>query len=155
MKALVVLLLCSITACTSKRPVESSHEIAGSQAERIAAVSKLITKHSPLPSPLLDANFIEEQTGDGRLGPSDFTSFCAVSVAAADALAWRAALAPLEEQNTPPKYAAPKDPVPWWLPSAEFLHLEFHSPNSLTGCDNGWVGIDLQHERIYIYSFTM
>lgn len=103
MKPLALLLLCPMAAC---RPAGSSRETSGTQAERVAAVSKLVTRHSPLPSPLLDANFVEEQTGDGRLGPSDFKSFCALSVAQANLPAWRAPLAPLEAQNTPPEYAA-------------------------------------------------
>jgi len=69
--------------------------------------------------------------------------------------AWRAALAPLDAQNTPPKYAAPKTPVAWWLPAADFPRLEFHSPKSLTGRGHGWVGIEPNHGRIYIHSFTM
>jgi len=155
MKIPALLLLCSLAACTPKRAAESSREITGTQAERIAAVSKLVTSHSPLPGPLLDANFVEEQSGDGRLGPSDFTSFCALSVAQADLPAWRAAMAPLEAQDSPPMYAAPKRPVSWWLPAAEFPRLELHSPKSLTGRANGWVGIDRDHGRIYIWSFTM
>lgn len=154
MNALALLLLCSMAACSPKPAVESGREISGTPAERVAAVSKIIIKHSPLPGPLLDANFVEEQTGDGRLGPSDFKSLSVLSVAPADLPAWRAALAPLEAQYTPPAYAAPKQALPWWLPAADFSGLEFHSPKSLTGRVNGWVGI-APDGRIYVYSFTM
>jgi hypothetical protein len=122
---LALFLLCSMTACGPQRPAESSREITGTQAERIVAVSKLVTRHSPLPSPLRDAHFAEQQAGDGRLGPSDFYAFYALTVAPADLAAWRVALAPLEPQNTPPKYVAPKQPLPWWLTQDDFLRLTF------------------------------
>ena len=154
MNALALLLLCSMAACSPEPALESSREIKGTPAARAAAVSKIIIKHSPLPGPLLDANFVEEQTGDGRLGPSDFKSFSVLSVAPADLPAWRAALAPLEAQYTPPAYAAPKQALPWWLPAADFSGLEFHSPKSLTGRVNGGVGI-APDGRIFVYSFTM
>lgn len=154
LKTLAWLLLCSMAACGPQRPAESSREITGTQAERVAAVSKLVTRHSPLPSPLLDAHFVEQQTGDGRLGPSDFAAFCALTVAPADLAAWRMALAPLEAQNTPPEYVAPKKPFPWWLTQDDFLRLTFHSPKSLTGRINGWVGV-APDGRIFVYSFSM
>ena len=154
MKPLAWLLPCSVTACGPRQPAESSREIIGTQAERVAAVSKLITRHSPLPSPLLDAHFVEQQTGDGRLGPSDFAAFYAITVAPADLAAWRAALAALEAQNSPPEYVAPKQPLPWWLTHDDFLRLMFYSPKSLTGRINGWIGI-APDGKIFVYSFTM
>ena len=154
MKTLALLLLCSMGACSPKRPAESSREISGTQAERIAAVSKLVSKLAPMPSPLLDAHFVEQQTGDGRLGPSDFAAFYALTVAPADLAAWRSALRPIEAQNTPPKYVAPKQPLPWWLTHDGFLGLTFYSPESLTGRSNGWVGI-APDGKIFVYAFTM
>lgn len=151
---LALLLLCSLTACTSKRPMESSLEITGTQTERIAAVSQVIGTRGSLPSPLLDAHFVEERTGDGQLGPSDFTAFYALTVAPTDLAAWRSALPTIQPQNTPPKYAIPKQPVKWWLTHDEFLRLTFYSPKSLTGRSNGWVGI-APNGRIFVYAFTM
>lgn len=154
MKKLVLLLLCSMAACTSKRPAESSYEITGTRTERIAAVSQLISKLSPLPSPLLDAHFVDQQTGDGQLGPSDFAAFYALTVAPADLAAWRSALPTIEPLNTPPTYPTPKQPFPWWLTHGDFLGLTFYSPKSLTGRSNGWVGI-APDGRIFVYAFTM
>jgi hypothetical protein len=154
MRTLTLLLLCSMTACGPKRPAETSREISGTQAERVASVSSLISKRAPLPSPILDAHFAEEQTGDGQLGPSDFTAFYALSVAPADLAAWRSALPTIEAQNTPPKYITPKQPLPWWLTQNDFLGLTFYSPKSLTGRSNGWVGI-APDGRIFAYAFTM
>lgn len=155
MKTLALLFLCVMAACTPKRPVESSREIKGTQAERIAAVSQLISKLAPLPSPLLDAHFVEQQTGDGQLGPSDFTAFYALTVAPADLPAWRSALPKIQAPNTPPKYAAPKQSLPWWLTQDDFLRLTFYNPKSLTGRTNGWVGIAPDSGKIFVYAFTM
>jgi hypothetical protein len=154
MKILALLLLCSMTACSPKRPAESSREIRGTQAERVAAVSPLIGKHAPLPSLILDAHFVEDQTGDGQLGPSDFAAFYTLTVAPADLAAWRSALPTIEGQNTPPKYVTPKQPRSWWLTHDDFLGLTFYSPKSLTGRSNGWVGI-APDGRIFMYAFTM
>jgi hypothetical protein len=149
-----ILLACSMSACKPKGPQSSSKEISGAKAERVAEVSKLIRTTIPLPGPILDAQFVEEQTGDGRIGPSDFASFCALTVAPEDLGAWRKALQPLEPQNTPPRLVNPKQAHPWWVTTGDFSALEFHSPKSLTGRHNGWVGI-APDGRIFVYSFTM
>jgi hypothetical protein len=151
---LAAFLFCSVVACSPKRPAESSREIGGTQAERIAAVSNLISKLAPLPSPLLDAHFVEQQTGDGRLGPSDFAAFYALTVAPADLAVWRSALPTIEGQNTPPKYVSPKLQTSWWLTNDDFLRLTFYSPKSLTGRSDGWVGI-APDGKIFVYAFTM
>jgi hypothetical protein len=154
LKSLILFYACSLAACSPKKPAESSNMVEGTKAERIAEVSRIIARSSPPPGPLLDAYFIEEQTGDGRLGPSDFKSFCVLKVAPADLPAWKAALAPLEAHNMPPAYVSPKNAAPWWLTATEFANLEFRSSKSLTGRVNGWVGI-APDGRIFVYSFTM
>ena len=154
LKSLILFSVCSLAACSPKKPAESSREVEGTQAERIAQVSKIVTRNSPLPSALMDARFVEEQTGDGRLGPSEFKSFSVLAVAPADLPAWKAALAPLEAQNTPPAYVSPKQAASWWLTATDFAGLEFRSPKTLTGRVNGWVGI-APDGRIFVYSFTM
>lgn len=153
-KTLALLLLFSMAACDPKPPAESFQKIDGTTAERVTAVAKLLSKTAPLPSTLLDAHFIEQQTGDGRLGPSDFAAFYAFSVAPADLAAWRAALQPIESQNRPPQFAAPKQAQSWWATQDDFRNLDFYSPNSLTGRHNGWVGI-APDGRIFVYAFTM
>ena len=122
-------------------------------------ISKLLSKTAPLPGSLLDAHFVEEQTGDGRLGPSDFKAFYALTVAPADLPAWRAALSESKTWNRfandeDIRRAAPKKAQPWWVSGADLGALEFYSPQSLTGRFNGWVGI-APDGRIFVYSFTM
>lgn len=149
----IIILNCFMVACGNQAS-NGTHEVTGTQVERVAAVSKIMIRNAPLPSLLQDANFVEEQTGDGQLGPSDLKSFGALSVAPADLQAWRAVLVPLEEQNIHPQYAAPKVPNTWWLSAVDFSRLEFYSQKLLTGRINGWVGI-APDGRIFMYSFTM
>jgi hypothetical protein len=149
----ILILNCFMASCGNQAS-NTTHEIAGTQAERVAAVSKIIIRNAPMPSLLRDANLVEEQIGDGQLGPSDFKSFGVLSVAPADLPAWRAVLMPLEEQNKHPQNDAPKAPCTWWLSAADFSRLEFYSPKLLTGRINGWVGI-APDGRIFMYSFTM
>jgi len=150
----VLLLVFSMAACTPKGVSRSSYEVEGSKEERAAAVSKLISKASALPGPLLDARFIEEQTGHGQLGPSDFAAFYALDVAPGDLAAWRAALPPMNQSQAVRTYAAPRQATAWWVNDEDFKHLEIFSPKSLTGRENGWVGI-APDGRIFIYAFTM
>ena len=155
MKTLALFLLFSVAACEPEpeSPISSVHEIAGTDAERAAAVSRLIGRHAPLPSALLDAHFLEEQLGDGFLGPSDFHAFYALTVAPADLAAWRSALPPLPASNEPPAYAVPEQPRPWWLTRDDFSRLAFYDPEPLTGRLHGWVGI-APDGRIFIFTFT-
>jgi hypothetical protein len=131
----------------------STREVEGSKAERVAAVSKMISRTAH-PSPILDAHFVEEKYGDGILGPSDFRSFCALTVASGDLAAWRSALKPIEQRIRPTKLDVPKQARPWWVSPKDFSTLEFYSPKSLTRRNNGWVGI-APDGRIFVYSFTM
>jgi hypothetical protein len=149
-----ILLAFSVTACDSGGPRVSTYDLGGSKAERVAKVSKIIGRTAPPPSPIIDAHFLEEQTGDGRFGPSDFASYCALTVAPDDLAAWRSALQPIESQNTPPKLVDPKQAQLWWVTPNDFSTLEFYSPKSLTGRYNGWAGI-APDGRIFVYSFTM
>lgn len=151
---LIPFLAFSLFACGPRKAAESSSQVDGTKEERIARVTGIVAHTSPLPGPLLDARFVQEQTGDGRLGPSEFKSFCVLTVAPADLPAWKAALAPLEAQNTPPAHVSPKQAVPWWLDASDFEGLEFRSANSLSGRVNGWAGI-APDGRIFVHSFTM
>ena len=149
-----LLLLFSVAARTPERSAESSYEITSTQAERVAAVSQLFSKAFSLPSPLLDAHFIEQQIGDNQFGPADFTAFYALTVAPADLSAWRSGLSTLQAPNTPPRYATPNQQVAWWLTPDDFTKLTFYSPHSLTERINGWVGIAPESGKIFIYTFT-
>lgn len=153
------LLACAMNACGQKNVQVSAREATGSKEERIAQTAKLLTIPAPLPGTVLDAHFIEETVGDGRLGPSDFTTFYALSVSSNDVKAWKSALAKSKPANTfsnddEIKRAAPKKAKTWWVSAADLPKLEYFSPHSLTGNANGWVGI-APDGRIFIHTFTM
>jgi hypothetical protein len=158
MRLLALLLICTMAACSSKPP-ESSYIINGTTSERVASISKLLSKTAPLPSSLLNAHFVEEQAGDGRVGPSDFEAFYALTVDPANLPAWRARLAKSKTWNhfsndEEIKRTSPKKAQPWWVSEEDLDALEFYSPDSLTGRSNGWVGV-APDGRIFVYSFSM
>ena len=124
-----ILLACAMTACGQKNAQVSAHEATGSKEECVAETMNLLGKSAPLPGPLLDAHFVEEKTGDGRLGPSDFKTFYALTVAPAELPTWKAALSKSKPANTfsngdEIKSAAPKNAQPWWVSGADVGKLE-------------------------------
>ena len=151
MKVYSILLVGLLTACGPNPPKQSFSEIVGPLADRVANVGRIISKHGPLPSPLLDARFVEEQIGDGDLGPSDFTSFYELTVAPTDIAKWRAVLKTTKDHE----YDSPNPPKEWWVSEADFARLDFFEPKPLTGRIHGWVGIAGQTGKIYILAFTM
>ena len=154
MKLFPVLLLCLLAACSPRHPAESKYEASGTQAQRVAEVSKLLSKRSPLPTPLIDAYFVEEKIGDGMMGPSDFFAFYSLKIAPADLNAWRSVLPPIDSQSTTITYSSPKKLRTWWLTQSEFRDLTFYNPVTLTGRNNGWVAVS-PDGRIFVYAFTM
>lgn len=142
-----------LSACSrSNAPKTSLHEFTGSSAERVAAVSAIITKHKAPPTAILDAQFLEEQTGDGHFGPSDFETFYFIEVAPLNVAQWTDVLTPL---GGTPEYDAPDQLRDWWIARDTFASLRFYKPDTLTGRVHGWIGVSQQTGRIYIYTFTM
>jgi hypothetical protein len=149
----IVTCLLALAACSpTNAPKTSLHEVTGSSSERVAAVSAIITKHKAPPTAILDARFLEEQTGDGNLGPSDFRTFYFVEVAPQDVARWTDVLTPLSGMA---EYDAPAQPREWWIARDAFASLQFYRPDSLTGRSHGWIGVSPQTGRIYIFTFTM
>jgi hypothetical protein len=149
----------SITGCGEKNAQGTSHETGGSQADRVALITKQLSRSGPLPGPILDAHFVEEKAGDGQLGPSDFKSFYAFNVAPADVPAWKSALAKSTTWNkfsndAEIKHASPLKAQTWWVNPDDLEKLEFYSPHPLTGNANGWTGI-APDGRIFVHVFTM
>lgn len=157
--ASVALLVFPLAACGKRNVRASTVEAVGSQAERVAAITKQLGKSAPLPSTILDARFLEEKTGDGGLGPSDYKSFYALKIAPSDLPAWKTALSKSKTWNQfsnddEIRRAAPSKAQSWWVSAEDVGKLEFFSPHSLTGSANGWVGI-APDGRIFIHVFTM
>ena len=145
--------LSALAACSrSSAPKTSVHEVTGKSSERVTAVSAIITKHKAPPTAILDAQFVEEQTGDGGLGPSDFRAFYFVQVAPQDVAQWTQILTPLAATA---EYDAPAQLRNWWIARDTFASLQFYKPDTLTGRVHGWIGVSQQSGRIYIFTFTM
>jgi len=147
---LLALALCDCGRSGS--PKFTLNKITGTSAQRVTRVTAIIGKHHAPPTALLDAQFLEEQTGDGNLGPSDFQTFYRLDVAPADILAWTRLLTPL---GTKVEFAAPRGSCGWWISSEAFGALKFYEPALLTGRSHGWIGLSLETGRIYIFTFTM
>jgi hypothetical protein len=149
----LIVCLVALTACgESSTPKWSVYEVTGSRPERVARVSAIIAKDKAPPTAILDARFVEEQIGDGFLGPSDFREFYFVEVAPQIIAQWTRILTPLDETA---EYAAPAQPRDWWATRDTFASLQFYKPNILTGRIHGWIGVSRQTGRIYISTFTM
>jgi hypothetical protein len=149
----IIVCLFTITACSmSSVPKSSVHETTGSITERVAGVSTIITKNKVPPTIILDAHFVEEQTGDGVLGSSDFRAFYFIEVAPQDVSQWTQILTPL---GAAADYDAPAQPRDWWISRDTFASLQFYKPDILTGRVQGWIGVSPQTGRIYIFTFTM
>lgn len=147
---LSVLLL--IAGCDGKGTFPNpATEIGGDSAARVSAVTTILAKQQAPPTTIVDAHFLEEETGDGQFGPSDYHDFTHIKVAPQDVSKWTKTLATLSPK---PIYSAPKNPRAWWLKPQNFGALRFYEPVSLTGDDNGWVGVSTTGD-IYIYTSTL
>ncbi|MCC6458638.1 MAG: hypothetical protein IT328_27060 [Caldilineaceae bacterium] len=141
-----------LSACNHVRaPAPSFYEVSGSQAERVNAVTEIISKSQPLPTPLMDAYFVEEKMGDGELGPADYRSFYRLEVAPEDVGAWQALLSPL---TGIPDYPAPMQPASWWVDEESFSLLQFYAPDTLTSRTHGWIAISPENGHIFIFTYT-
>lgn len=154
-KALSMLGLFLIIACQPSLPIKSAptpvSEVKGPKTERIEAITKLLVTQDPLPSPLQDAYFLEEQIGDNRLGPSDYVSFGLLVVKPTDLPAWQSKLVPLKVR---PDYVAPQSSKEWWVSDSDYSTLALYKLRPYTHRIYGWIGIDAKNSKIYIYTFT-
>jgi len=155
--ALALIVGVGFPSCGKREASVRIFEISGTPAKRAAKVEAFLLKHAPaLPGPISDAWLFEEQTGDGTLGPSDFSLFAAFTVPIRDLEKWTATLAPLESHNQPVSFSSPgKTPCSWWFQASDLNLLKFYSPHSLTGRNHGWIAVDERTGRIFLHAFTM
>jgi hypothetical protein len=153
LRFVIIACVFALTACSrSRAPKTSVYESTGTSVQRVSDVSAIIAKHKAPPTAILDAHFVEEQIGDGVLGPSDFRTFYFIKVAPQDVSQWTQILAPL---GATAEYDAPAQPRDWWIARDSFASLQFYKPSTLTGRSLGWIGVSQQAGRIYIFTFTM
>jgi hypothetical protein len=152
LKYVLIACVIALTACSRKSPPRDPvYEITGDRTKRVASVSVIIARQQPPPTAILDAHLVEEQLGDGEMGPSDFRTFCVLEVAPLDVPPWTQLLTPIAARV---EYAAPAEPRDWWIARDAFASLQFYEPDPLTGRLYGWIGVSPQTGRIYIFSFT-
>ena len=153
LKHLAICLLLVLTACNqSNQPKISVYETVGTSSQRVNEVAAILAKHKALPTSLEDANFLEEQIGDGNLGQSDYRDFYFIQVSPQEIAQWTQSLIP---RPATPNYEMPSKSCPWWISEEPFKSLQFYKPETLTGRFNGWIGVSQDTGRIYMFTFTM
>lgn len=146
--------LFALTACKPSPPRTSAIsyvEVVGDQAKRVNVITAMLTKSSTLPTTMIDAQFVEEKIGDGELGPADYRTFALIEIEPSDIAKWQGNLTPLAQI---PSYAAPSQPYEWWVDEDAFATLLFYEPAPLTQHFNGWIALDPQQGKVYVFSFT-
>ena len=152
---LIAISICTLSlmaACSRERaPQVSFYEATGTQAQRVSNISAMLTKFYTPPTPILDANFVEEKIGDDSLGPADYRTFIMIQVAPEEIPIWEDFLT---ELDSVPAYQSPSQPHEWWVKEDDFTQLHFYAPETLTGRPNGWIAVNPQSGEIFIFTFT-
>ena len=130
------------SACRKSGSAPAAHrvaEIEGSRPDRIHALSRLMTAgaRERLIATVLDASILEEQFGDGEMGPSDFRHLGFVKVLPPDIARWATAPGRLAES---PGWVEPPMEVSWWISKADFQDLRFFESRMVFG-QNGWIAV--------------
>ena len=136
----------------STGPKLTVHALADTPEDRVGVMVKMIERHAPLPGPIRSVEALEEQIGDGGLGPSDFRFFAKIVVQKEDVASWKSAAGPELSSGT---YEAPQSAPLWWLAEGDFDGVTLHSPKTLFGRSNGWIGFSPDEQTIYVMTFTM
>lgn len=149
-----ILLYFTLIACNLNTTTELSKQSLAKFSVRTVDVSHLIDKTSLKRLNPKNSMCLEEQMGDGYLGPSDYATFCVLTATPKAIAAFRQALSPLHLPHDSTQYAAPRKAVDWWLSEPEFKQLELFKPSLLTYRTNGWTGLSPQTGKVYIFGFT-
>lgn len=121
--------------------------------ERIAVMNKIIVPLAEVPSKILDAQYIETQIGDGRIGPSDFLFYALIKVPIEDAKKWSQGLK--EPYNGVTDFSSPAGDKKWWLTEEKFKNFKLYETKTYFGRFNGWMAIDDANGRIYVHTYTL
>ena len=142
------ILILNLFSCgQDNRPIKKT------KAEMIVQAEKIITRNGNLPSKILDAQFVEFQQGDGRLGPSEFQFYMRITVNKVDTKKWVSGLE--KPFNNSGVYSKPNTNEAWWITEYNFLKIEKFETKTLFNRYNGWICIDEDLGFIYVYTFTM
>ena len=155
--ALVTFLCLAFTACSPSRPPQTRSEITGTQQERVARATSILSEYCRLPSPLLDAHMAEDihdNSGGMVTGPSDSWLSGVILIPAADLPKWREALSPVVIPSPAPTFASPIAPPTWWPLPAVFEGCEFYTPKKLIGRSGGFVALSPSTSRIFFSTYN-
>jgi hypothetical protein len=139
-------------ACSPPRSPQTRSEITGTQQERVARATAILSKYCQLPGPLLDAHMAEDvhdNSGGMVPGPSDAWLCGVIVLPATDLPKWRDALSPAVTPAPSPTFTSPITPPSWWPAAAAFDGCEFYSPKKLTGRSGGFVALSPSASAIY------
>ena len=139
----------TMVGCGSKQSVRTFGE---TSEERVTVITDLLKKRISPPGPILDADCIEEQNGDGRIGPSDFFFFAKIVVEKEDCAAWKSVAG---KRLSSWDYLSPRRNRSWWPAKSEADKLEMYSPKPMFGRSNGWVGFAADGQTVYVLTFTI
>ena len=146
----LALLIVLAVLCGCSGPQNQTHEVAGTTAERVAGVTRVIESNAKLPSDILDARLIELQVGDGAFGPSDYRSFIWIKVSADEITKWKSALKTPPDET--PTYDAPPSKPQWWLSEKSYDALIKYDCWSLFQ-RQGWIVIQ-DDGNIFALTYT-
>jgi hypothetical protein len=149
-----ILLYFTLIACNLNTTTELSKPSLAKFSVRTVEVSRLIDKSNLKRLNPTDSKCLEEQMGDGYLGPSDYSTFCVLTATPKTIATFRQTLSPLHLPDDSAQYAAPRKAVNWWLSELEFKQLELFRPGLFTYRTNGWTGLSPQTGKVYIFGFT-
>ena len=159
MKNYLVYAFClMLFGCSASRPLPTRNEITGTQAERIACATSILSQYCALPSALLDAHMVEDfQDNSGGMvpGPSESWLSGVIVVPISDIPKWQQVLAPALSSPSAPTFTSPIAPPSWWPPSSALSDCVFYAPNKLTGRSGGFVAISPADGTIYFSTTYM
>jgi hypothetical protein len=144
----------ALSACKLDLPILDTKPANPAMSERVVPISNLIDAKNPLLTKIKSSRCIEEQVGDGYLGPSDFSIFCVMSVDPKDIDTFRHTFSKPKNLNGLASYISPRKTVDWWISKPDFEHLEFFEPGLLSTQRNGWTAISSKNSKVYAFSFT-
>lgn len=150
-----LLALWSLTLAACGKQVGSTRtQVSGTKAERVAAVERLLRKSAGqkgVPGQIVDAQLLEIQTGDNRLGPADYQTYLWMQVQPADIPLWEDVLTRRESAIAPLTSPAAAPPT-WWKLKLDPGETGFR-PKPLLGRANGWIVLR-EDGQIYAYTFS-
>ena len=159
MKNYLAYIIClTLFGCSASHPLPTRNEIAGTQAERIAHATSILSNYCVLPGALLDAHMVEDiQDNSGGMvpGPSESWLSGVIVIPIDDIPKWQQVLAPALSAIPDSTFTSPIAPPSWWSPLSTQSDCVFYAPNILTGRSGGFVAISPTDATIYFSTAKM